>query len=103
MSRTDQYIGLTRAAESYVSERERLATTPLEGAFGNSFDLGTWAGDNGSVLKEVVQAAPWSSGPMYFTCLKMDWGNGSFAKIFCWVLDPTIKSEFDYERGHYWV
>ena len=103
MSRTDQYIGLTRAAESYVSGRNKLKTTPLEGVFGNSFELGVWAGDDGATLVEVLQASPWSSGPMYFTRLKLLFDNSGYVYIFDWVLDPTVETEVDYERGHYWV
>lgn len=75
--------------------------------------------DDDVVLREVVQAAPCSSGPMFFTQLllvykdKMETAQGTedWATPVCgWVLDPMVKydcefgcAEYDYATGRYWV
>ena len=102
MSRIDQYIGLTRDAETYVSGLERVGDGQLEGAFGNTFQMGIWLSLDGRIT-EIVQATPWASGPMFYTCLRLEFNGGGWCRIFCWVLNPTLKDTYhDYARGHYW-
>lgn len=102
--RTDQYIGLTEKGVEIiknVGERilyfihgtktftdgstepyEDVHTEPMqrqydeiEGAFGNSFPLYEYTLQNGRVVREAVQATPWSSGPCFFIALKDEEGN----------------------------
>jgi hypothetical protein len=105
--RTDQWIGLTHDAESFVADLPRINSgLTVEGTFGSIYNLGRWQwGDH--ILTETIQTVPWSSGPMYFTCLEILWhGNldlDGTDRLFVWVANPDIKDEVDYKKGHYWV
>lgn len=70
MSRSTQFVGLPEEAHEYVRYLRRY---PIKrscfGMFGESISLGSWIDKDGSVLQEVVQAEPWSSGPVIFTQL----------------------------------
>ena len=87
MGRSDQYIGLNKIATEYIKEmsitctlvkREDIevveASDTLCGCpiYGSKWIFVDKEGDF-ITLTEVVQETPWSSGPMYFTCLS----NGS--------------------------
>ena len=71
MSRSTQYIGLTKKAEEMAERWERIedSTNWTGGMFGEEVDLGEWRTEDGCLIREIVQASPWSSGPMIFTCL----------------------------------
>lgn len=135
MSRTTQFIGLNDAALRYVKNlkplKSDLSTT---GMFDEEITLQRWEmpddihtgkgtmtprGDDGQLqpcMREVVQTVPWSSGPMIFTCLALDYGNmldpkssGKFVPeyrnlAFEWVADPSIEKhmEFDQVTGRIW-
>lgn len=115
MSRETQYIGLTEAAQDFVAQCDPLPSdTSTTGMFDEEVPLMKWnmhpvflaeLKDYRRVMciREVVQEVPWSSGPMIFTCLELDWGNGSTALAFEWVHDPTVQCEVDYERGSMWI
>ena len=118
MSRETQYIGLTNDARKYVEENaiskeSYLMTTGMfeENVHGDIYELQTISPDvnKRTFVKEVVQASPWSSGPMIFTCLELfvvkhSGQEVSLGKIFQWVANPTVgEAEIDYNRGHYWI
>jgi hypothetical protein len=100
MSRSTQYIGLTLAARKHV--KSAIRTEKYEMTFG-MFDesvFGTiYYMPDGSILKEVGQVTPWSSGPMILTCLRSTSGE----KLFQWVEDREVYGEVDCKTGRYWV
>lgn len=71
MSRSTQYIGLTKKAEEMSDRWKRVknSTNWAGGMFGEEVPLNEWHREDGSLVREIVQASPWSSGPMIFTCL----------------------------------
>lgn len=112
MSRSTKFIGLTDKATLFVKDFKMLPSTQdAEGLDGERFPLRRWVGNDGLIeYWEVVQAAPWSSGPMIFTHLAMyypvNMADGEF--ILSWVLDPTLTkrqsyTEYDQREGTYWV
>jgi len=102
--RCTQYIGLSHNADSYLEERG--ARVPVKvcptcghttggglvqevydketgrraGMFDDGPDLSEYTLKDGKKVREVVQCAPWSSGPMIFLCLEDEDGK----KIFKW-------------------
>ena len=134
MSRSTQFIGLTDAAMHYVRNLKPLPSDlSTHGMFDEEIPLRRWVmpdnrttgkgemerrGDDGQLqpcIREVVQAVPWSSGPMIFTCLAFDYGNtldtekGDFQPSFTdtafeWINDPTLGDvECDQITGRKWV
>lgn len=71
MSRSTQYIGLTAEAEKITDQWDRVKNSEnwTGGMFGEKVSLDEWRRQDGKYVREVVQSAPWSSGPMIFTCL----------------------------------
>jgi len=113
--RETQYIGLNQYAQDYVKDAIKTETFEMtQGMFGEPvhgtiYHMPTPKGPNKEYrLVETVQAEPWSSGPIIFTCLKgilvkesgqeLDTG-----EYFQWMLDPSIENEFDHETGRYYV
>lgn len=97
MSRSTQYVGLTRRATEYLASLENNNLQHLEnkysdkdlhfekrtthGMFDEEIPLNTWKRfdirtGREVYIREVVQCTPWSSGPMIMTCLEIDYGNG---------------------------
>ncbi len=127
MSRSTQFIGLTKKAQEYVSKLEPLngVYTDNDGArfeednktfgmFDEDIPLGAWKHPERGILREIVQESPWSSGPMIFTCLAWDIGNryegdqrvypDNSITLFEWTHNPSVKDvEFDPESGELWV
>jgi len=129
MSRSTQYIGLTDRAHRFLKEHDSMMSCSenrcTKGMFEEDIPLGTWritlrktsptlgepADQQHFIVREVVQAEPWSSGPMIFTCLEFDFGQGDEdfrTRIFQWIEDPTLweeeyPREFDSETGRFWV
>jgi len=68
--RTDQFIGLNERGKKLIDGAIKHVDRTLEGAFGSTTSLKTWVHTDGSILKEMVQASPWSSGPCYFYALQ---------------------------------
>jgi len=105
MARTQQFIGLTKAAEAFVAECEPLMPGREASVWGEGFTLRRWRMhpvlsrgiDCPMKIRERIQFAAWSSGPMIFTYLELDWGNGSKSKAFKWVEDPTLSLAFEQE------
>lgn len=78
MSRTTQFIGLTKKALDSVMELTDLhqingmdeLKNVTHGMFDEEIALGVWKNeDTGEHFFEFEQASPWSSGPMIFTAL----------------------------------
>jgi hypothetical protein len=112
MSRSNQFIGLNSSAEEFVHGLKVLQSdSQTEGMFDEPFSLrkwesseDMWIGNRKPVIREIVQDSPWSSGPMIFTCLEIDYLNGACIECFQWIRDPRVKSiEFDKDKGRYWV
>lgn len=98
--RCDQWIGLSNEARAWLKDnvnwvqtnqlwcphcgKEVRCDTVMEaiaspkrvvyGMFDDEYRLGTWRLKSGKVVKEVLQAEPWSSGPCFFTCLELEDG-----------------------------
>lgn len=99
--RTTQYIGLHHGATKYLVNNgfKPIPTdNQTTGMFGEPVPLGEWNNEQGAHIREVVQAEPWSSGPMIFTCLQRD------GQQLCkWEEDENISNEFSYEDGKFYV
>lgn len=91
--RMDQWIGLTQEAQDYLEKHCRVvpnivcpdcgcviteskdckAYEEVEGMFGTPAGaLHEYKLKHGPVAKEIVQGAPWSSGPCFFVCLEIE-------------------------------
>lgn len=118
MSRSTQYIGLTKKAQEFVSNLKPIQENNFTtGMFDEEIPLGSWEHPEKGIVREVVQMEPWSSGPMIFTCLAWDFGNkveiiegkeqfvrDDSVTMFEWVNNPEVKDmEVDYEKGECWV
>lgn len=98
--RSSQYIGLTNAASEFVKEMERTNQPANSfGMFDENIPLCTYS-DGKEKYVETVQITPWSSGPMFFTCL-VRLSDGE--KLFKWVENESVYGEVDYSNGLYWV
>jgi hypothetical protein len=91
--RITQFVGLSTEAEDFLAENVSMIDTrpcphcgePTEkeretvdekrhasGMFMEEIPLQTFKLKDGRTAREVVQASPWSSGPVIFTCLEVD-------------------------------
>lgn len=91
--RSDQWIGLTDEARAFLDEHAAMVPGDrcpkcdhilnhkrdcqerewVDGMFGTpAGPLIDYKLKDGRVAKEVVQEAPWSSGPCFFICLEID-------------------------------
>lgn len=72
MSRSYQHIGLTEEAENFMEKHcvTTNAKITVDLFYGDGPCLHQYKSKNGNTIKEVVQEAPWSSGPMGFLCLE---------------------------------
>lgn len=99
--RETQFIGLNKLADIFVQDAvaKKEYKGHTLGMFGEELPLGQWV-KNGHTYTEVLQCAPWSSGPMIFTCLKDEQG----IELFAWTFDETLSTEtVDYATGSYHV
>ena len=118
MSRSTQFIGLTKEAEEYIKNLKELPSDSYTiGMFEEKFALRKWKMPGtfkskdrpDACIREIVQASPWSSGPMIFTCLALFFGNHlprdseTGTPILQWIEDPRVEHEFDQEKGKFWV
>lgn len=111
MSRSDQFIGLTKKGDEFVKEMRKDQTNifkrikigeycfdpyPIEG-----IEITTPT----KIYRERIQTIPWSSGPMYFCCFDIiDRQTGKKIKsIYKWKEDENVKGEVDYDHGKYWI
>lgn len=133
MSRSDQYIGLTKRAEDYLDfirdnytcDVEKFELVPPEGTLACAYPI---EGNlvrmyyNHNIISDVneyfefreeIQYEPWSSGPMYFTRLrgflkKKNEQIINMGTYFDWTFIPNfafedVKKEFDYEKGEIYI
>ncbi len=122
--RCQQFIGLTNSAKDFVRHLKSLPGEYIDNYWGG-YELRRWQYeefDHVVQVKEVVQAEPWSSGPMIFTCLELIWTNdsGQDFKTRCleWVMNPLLSrytklalnldsssypEEYDEKKGEYYV
>jgi hypothetical protein len=105
--RMTQFTGLSLKAKKYLEDRckkdlievfrngdlEKSYMEPVKtkgdiifGMFEEEIRLYSYELTNGSIVREVEQASPWSSGPVIFTCLE----DGQGKKIGEWT-DREIK------------
>ena len=119
MSRSTQFIGLTANAQMYVQDLEEIdSITHSHGIAGEELPLRQWKApkevthvDYPTFITEIVQEVPWSSGPMIFTCLRLDTmfsegaDPGEFdVRFHEWNHDPAIRDQqFDHEKGILWI
>lgn len=110
MSRTTQFVGLTSMAREFVKDATILPSDRFTlGMFQEMIPLGRWSlvgpfkCRENACIREVVQASPWSSGPMIFTCLEVDYGNGGISRMLQWIEDPNVTGEYDQVSGRFWV
>ncbi len=114
--RTTQYIGLNDYAKNLVKDAIRVEVNPKmtfgmfeEDVPGKIYFCKDIRNPDLEIrYEEVEQASPWSSGPMIFTCLKGTFVNVAGQTIdlgmHCqWMLDPTVKGEYDEKTGRYYV
>lgn len=92
--RTWQFHGLTGEAEVWLKENcvevvtnccpnckhplsfgpEVLSTEQIDSFYGDGPHLRSIRTKDGKLVKEVIQAEPWSSGPCTFLCLELEDG-----------------------------
>lgn len=116
--RMTQYIGLNDYAKKLVANAIRVETNPAmtEGMFeekvpGKIYVCSADGANVETIYEEVCQDAPWSSGPMIFTCLKVTLVKKSGQKLdmgnVCeWIVDPGVREEhgeYDEKTGRYYV
>lgn len=104
MSRSTQYIGLNGNSVKLVNDMlltKKYNGRSTPGMFGEEVPLADYeAADGTLVFLEIVQAEPWSSGPMIFTCLLSEEGVN---RVHEWVEDNSVDGEVDYANGKYYV
>ena len=102
MARSDQWIGLSGPACKFIENGVEAPEHQgkIDAAFNYvPFETGAWIVD-GVLYREVEQVSPWSSGPMYFTCLVDSDGKRHFE----WVLDRAVENwQYDTSTGRYYV
>lgn len=106
--RCDQYIGLTKEAREWVKrnfDKNQISYYDMaEQAFDPEPLQGYLIQDDESIYKEVVQCSPWSSGPMYFTCIgAFNKKNELIGYMFQWKENPNMTDEYDMEKGEFYV
>ncbi len=119
--RSDQEIGLTERARIFLGKLKNSDEFIKEEfiildsyAFSDQKVMGKkiWINPDSKVNKEeyfeeTIQFIKWSSGPMYFTCLKhiiikeMNSQILELGNCYEWTKDPMITREFDYKLGAY--
>lgn len=114
MARTTQYIGLNAKAMAFIKENHLVPREPNDapkdvmhghkaGMFEEDVSMGSWTDHDGNAWDEVMQASPWSSGPMIFTCLEK---RGTRQRAGEWIEDPELSrmgQEFSFEQGKFYV
>jgi len=112
MGRSTQWIGLTARGQAFVVGLKSLPSDKRADGMFETIPLGKWEapaslGEKAKIVREVVQASPWSSGPMIFTMLVIEYhqsGGDVFTEdCFQWIQDPTVTAEFDQKNGSFWV
>ena len=117
--RCHQFVGLNKEADKFLrdnvaqipniicphcktvisTKRKVLSTEHQDAFYGDGPTLHIYELKDGRICSEILQAQPWSSGPMSFLCLEI---RGK--KMFEWKTDESIRDqEISYEKGLYWV
>jgi len=131
MSRTDQFVGLNKSADDFIQYiLDEYNTSddlyPQWYKMIEDNDTLCGVGNSGIIIdiplyndlvnkkytfKEVVQCVNWSSGPIYFTHLKMYMYKKSgqiidMGEYYSWIQSPEgfinedmFKQEYNYEKG----
>jgi len=105
--RCTQFIGLRQSAHDFLKENftQVESSRSTTGMFDEVVPLREWVPNaHGDIVKvrEVEQTAPWSSGPMIFTCLEIEKTTGKFLD-YMWKQDRAVVSEYDRGTGAFWV
>lgn len=103
MSRSTQYIGLTDEGKEFVKNFRSIQNYSCEdGIAGEPIFYSRWLDVNtGKIYKEVTQYNPWSSGPMFFTCIEDERGNqyGKWAR----ARYKNKRNEYDSKLGFFYI
>jgi hypothetical protein len=104
MARTDQYMGKTQEAESFLEREaifEKVKPCPhcgefleehikrepyhtFSGMFETEYNLYKYPLKGGWYALEKLQTTPWSSGPMFFISLEVYSQDGSLQRTIEW-------------------
>lgn len=99
--RCTQYIGLTYAALEFVKDMNCFPQKDNNyGMFDENVPMSIWYAGNGRIYVEIFQVAPWSSGPMIFTCLE---NFETRERLFEWIEGTPEDREYNPETGRYYV
>ena len=113
MSRSDQFIGLTKAGKNFIDnfpneeivKKKRIKV--CHQAFNNWQLEGYEIRTKDRIYREESQITPWSSGPMYFWHIAVyTIQNKLIGYMFSWKEDPNLANEhmeYNSETGTYWV
>jgi hypothetical protein len=125
MSRSTQFIGLTKMGQEYVNSfPNKIEYAQVCGMFNEEYPLYAYW-NNSELVLEKIQLDPWSSGPMLFLDLKyyyidqLDFSNPketiynilvswpkSSVDIYSWIHAPHLEDlgqECDQEKGIVWI
>ncbi len=111
MSRSSHFVGFTQEAEDYVKNLQELKSNTYTNGMFEEIPLRRWSlpekdfcYNKNSCIIEVVQECLWSSGPIIFTCLAINYENGEPSKFLQWIDDPRVKDkEYDKQQGKFWI
>lgn len=105
--RCDQYIGLTKKAKTWIKENFKESQIGSYNMCHQAFNKDPLKGilikDGDLIFKEVVQCSPWSSGPMYLTCIGAYKQDKLLGYMFTWKENPDIVYEYDEIAGEYYI
>lgn len=95
--RCDQHIGLKKEAREWLEKNCQMEKelcphckgflsqslksktyAHYSGMFSDKYPLDEYVTHHGITMREIVQASPWSSGPVFFICLEDEYGNLKF-------------------------
>ena len=118
MSRSTQFVGLTKEAQELVSPAYKIELYPMTEGMFNETIMGTvyYLKDKDAPkdcywkFTEVVQALPSSGGLVILTNLHFEifFETGERSPIDCglvcsWRRDPSVEKEIEPETGRYWI
>ncbi len=99
------FVGLTRAAESYLASATLCHHIPH-----HSYNLGVWVAPApfppDTLLYEVIFAPFGPANNFIFTYLQSCHAYEPPRDLFLWVMDPTLHEKgisYDYESGRFWI
>jgi len=102
MSRSCQYIGLTKEATEYLKDFYATECKEETHFCDTIISYRTYKPNNENSdiekVEEVDQEEIWSSGPMIYFCLKVTYKNGTHRKICKWKFGKLLTHE-DIQNG----